>query len=192
MRKTMLLAAALIATLAVPAFAEETVRVPMLNNVYSVEAPAEWIVEQNEHGQARFTPEEGSPYSIVFFPPNPDVEGEIAEYAGIVTGALLGQIGGEIGEEEELDFDGRDGLMFEFAIPADGGTLLGIGMVVDFDGYGVLCLATGPEEDIEEFIEIAGEIMGSYMINEEAVRENADLLQEIADQLVKELAELYQ
>ncbi len=170
---------------------QDTETISLLNGVYSVDVPVGWYYEQDEFGVANVSPEKGSPYSVIFLPPNPDVEGDIEEYAGIITGALIAPHGGEVTNEEELDFNGNRAVMFHFAIPAGEGVVHGIGNVVDFDGYGVLCLAVGPEDEFEEFFEYASGLMGTYQIDEDELEENAQILQQIADHLVEELATLF-
>lgn len=171
---------------------QNTETVSLLNGVYSVEVPVGWYYEQSEVGVVHVSPEKGSPYIVVFFPPNPDVEGEIEEYAGIIAGALIAPHGGEVTSEEEINFNGNRAVMFHFAIPAGDSAVHGIGNVVDFDGYGVLCLAVGPEDEFEEFFEYAAGLMGTYQIDEDELEENAENLQQVADQLVDELRTLFQ
>ena len=175
------------ALIAASALAGQTTRVELLNGVYSVIAPNNWHVEEADNGAfVAFSPTGGSPMSVLFTAPNPTVEGEIAEYAGVIMGVLFNSLGGgQVTYEEETDLDGHPAIMFHFTIADE--LAGGLAIVCDIEGYAVLTIALAPTEDLEEFLETAVPIMASLEIDLDEAEDNRDLLESLAESLLEEL-----
>lgn len=167
------------------------VRVPLLNGVYSVEAPAEWYVEQQDDGTGvTFAPEKGAPSMVVITAPNLDVGNEIGEYAGVQMGLLFKQIGGgEITGEEEGETDGNPSIFFSFSIPVGDTTLEGKANVVNYDGAAVLFVALAPAALEAEFLPIAGAIIDSYQLHPEAIKQQAAVIKQVSDKINAKIKE---
>lgn len=185
MRNLWLLAASAFMFCAFVAMAGETGRVPLLNGVYSLEAPANWWVEQEKDGTGvTFSPEKDSPKAIFITAPNVTIGDDYAEYAGVQMGILFKALGGgEITGEEEGETDGYPSIAFAFSIPAGDTTVEGRANVVNFDGAAVIFLVIAPADDIDEFLPIAGEVIDSYQIHPEAIETNAKVIAEVSEKI---------
>lgn len=176
---------------AASAFAAETARVPLLNGVYSVAAPADWYFEQQDDGAAAmFTPKKGSPEMVVFTAPNVTVGDDYAEYAGVQAGLIFDMLGeGEVVGEEEEEFNGFPSVVFSYAVETGKGQMMGIGRVIDYDGAAVVAHAIAPAESFEELLPVFAEIIDSHEIHPEHIEDNAELLAEVAELLNRQIAE---
>lgn len=182
--RSFLVALALVALCGVSAQAG-MVRVPLLNGVYSVEAPAEWYVKQEDDGTGvTFTPEKGAPAMVLITAPNLDVGDEIGEYAGVEMGLLFKNLGaGEITGEEEGKTDGYPSIAFSFSIPANGTTLEGRANVVNYNGAAVMFIVLAPADILDEFLPIAAAIIDSYQVHPEAIKEQQDVVKSVSDKI---------
>lgn len=188
MRRTVL-PLVIFAMFATAGWAGETARVPLLNGVYSVEAPSDWYVEQEDSGgSTTFAPTKGAPNMVLFIAPNPLVEGEIAKYAGLMMGMVFKKFGGgAVTAEEEGEFKGHPSIMFHFAIPAGDDSYQGLANVFDIDGYAIICIAMAPGSQLKSFWEQAGPIIESYEFNADAAEENHDVLVDLAKQAFSDI-----
>ncbi len=169
--------------------AADTARIPLLNGIYSLEAPTDWHVEQEPEGQSvMFSPEQGASQMVVVTAPNITVGDDYAEYAGIQIGILFKLMGGgKVTAEEKGETDGFPSVAFSFSIPSGDSTIEGRANVVDFDGAAVLFIAICPADQLDEFLPAAGDIIDSYQLHPEAIEENKQVLADVAEKINQEI-----
>jgi hypothetical protein len=189
MRKFYLLAAVALVSgmVAMAGDAAETVRIPLLNGIYSVEAPGDWYMEQSPDGEsAYFATAMGADSMLVFSAPNPTIEGDIEAYAEKQREVLFKTMGGgEIIRQDKKEFKGYPAIFAHVSVPGGQGLM----NVFDVDGAAVLCLVLSPDGEFDEFIGDAIEIIDSYEIDEGVLEDNMDLLKELGEKINATISE---
>lgn len=171
----MILAAILILTsISFRAFAAEgvaeTIRVPVLDGVYSVEAPEEWHLEiSGEDFTATFKERPDGDAALVIAPPNPVVD-DIAEFTKMaVQGVFNAFDSGEFKDEDDKNIGKFPAYATTFTFKVGDAEFSGWARTIDFDGFAVQTMAASKNP---AFMEAALQIADSYVLD----MDEADLL----------------
>lgn len=164
------------------------VRVPILNGIYTIEAPSEWHLEiSGDDLTATFAEEPDADGTLIISAPNPAVK-DIKEYMRQAAGSLLESFGnGEIVQDEEKEIDGFRAYTVWFSLRANETDFLGWGRTIDFDGVAVQAMTLSTGGKFNSYMQIAEPIFDSYELDVEMVEENIDLLREIGRKVLKSL-----
>lgn len=164
------------------------VRVPILNGIYSVEAPSNWHLEiSGDDLTATFAEEPDADGTLIISAPNPAVA-DIKQYTQQAAKALLDGFGnGEIVQEKEEEIDGFPVYTLWFAFKVDETEFLGWGRTIDFDGVAVQAMTLSTASQFVPYMQIAGPIVDSYELDADMVEENTELLEQIGRKVLKNL-----
>lgn len=146
--------------------ADELIRVPLLDGMYTVEAPGDWHLEvSGDDFTATFQEAPGADGTLVIAPPNPVVD-DIAEYNKMSVESLLHVFGnGEITDENDRKAGRYPASTHMFEFKVEDSPFVGWARTVDIDGYAVQTMAVASPAKYVAFMEKAGAIADSYVID---------------------------
>lgn len=168
--------------------ADEVVRVPILEGVYSVEAPADWNLDvSGEDLVATFSEKPGADGTFVIAPPNPMAK-DIKSYTRMAVTSFLKVFGnGEITDENERKVAGFPAYNALFTFTTDGTPFVGWARTVDIEGYAVQSMAVVSAKNYVGFMEKAGPIADSYELNLDEVEAHLDELKSVGRETMTSL-----
>lgn len=145
---------------------EEVVRVPVLDGIYSVEAPGDWHLEiSGEDFTATFSEDIGTDGTLVIAPPNPVVD-DVTEYTQMSIKGLFNVFdNGEITEESERNIGKFPSYTASFSFKAQDEPFKGWARTVELDGYAVQAIAVVSAKKAEAFMKKALAIANSYELD---------------------------
>lgn len=166
-------------------------RVPILDGIYSVEAPGDWHMEvSGDDLTATFAEEPDADGTLVIAAPNPAVK-DIKEYTQLAAGALMRAFGnGEIVQEKRDEIDGFPAYTLWFAFKTDDVEFLGWGRTIDVDGIAIQAMTLSTAKNFVPYMQIAGPIFDSYELDADMVSENIDLLEQVGKKVLEDLEKL--
>lgn len=167
---------------------DDVVRVPVLDGIYSVEAPGEWHVEvSGKDYTATFSEEPGSDGTLVIAPPNPMVE-DIEEYTRLSIEGLFRAFGnGDIDEENHDEVGGYPAYTAIFLFKAGDEPFIGWARTIDIEEYAVQAISLTSAKNYVEFMQRAGDIVDSYELDLDEARANSVVLRRIGRQTLHDL-----
>ncbi|MCC8180190.1 MAG: hypothetical protein LIP23_04665 [Planctomycetes bacterium] len=169
--------------LAASARAGETVMVPLLSGIYKLDVPVGWYVQEEPDGTAvAISPEKDHPAQVVVYAPNilvDDFENFARQFAETVWLTSGGEGQPDIKEELLSGFPARS-----VYIAGQGFKMQA--HVVNLDVAVVTMMAAAPDALADEFFPAAAAIFESHDIFLKQFRQNAELLQQVANAMNEE------
>ncbi len=166
----------------------DLVRVPLLEGMYSVEAPGNWRVTVSaEDYTATFSEPGGKGGTLVIAPPNPEVD-DLKDYTQLSVKALTKTFGGgQIMEEKRRTLDGIPAYYCIFMFKSNNEEFLGWAGTSKNSGYGVHAIAAASAEKYPAFMISAGKILESYELDKEETHLHRDKLVELGRKSYEDL-----
>ncbi len=166
----------------------DMVRVPLLEGVYSVEAPGNWRVTVSaDDYTATFSEPDGKGGTLVIAPPNPEVD-DLKDYTQLSVKALTKSFGGgQIMEEKRRTLDGIPAYYCIFMFKSNNEEFLGWAGTSKNSGYGVHAIAAASAEKYPAFMVTAGKILESYELDQDEVALHHDKLVELGRKSYEDL-----
>lgn len=145
---------------------EDVVRVPVLDGIYTVEAPGDWHLEiSGDDFTATFSEKPGADGTLVIAPPNPIVD-DVKDYTQMSIEGLFNAFGnGEISEENERNVGKFPAYTAVFSFKSGDNPFKGWARTVELDGYAVQAIFVVSEARYDAFMEKARSIANSYELD---------------------------
>lgn len=146
--------------------ADDLVRVPVLDGVYTVEAPGDWHLEvSGDDFTATFSEAPGADGTLVIAPPNPVVD-DVREYTNMSIQGLFKAFGnGEIMEENDRNIGKFAAYTAMFGFKVEDNPFMGWARTVDLDGFAVQTIAIVSAKKYVAFMQKAGDIADSFELD---------------------------
>lgn len=145
---------------------EDVVRVPILDGIYSVDAPGDWHLEiSGDDFTATFSEKPGADGTLVIAPPNPVVD-DVKEYTQMSIEGLFNAFdNGEIIEESEKKLGRYPSYTATFSFKSRDSAFKGWARTVELDGYAVQAIMVVSAGKFDTFAETARSIANSYELD---------------------------
>jgi hypothetical protein len=163
-------------------------RIPLIGGLYSVEAPATWHLEESGADlTATLSETKSSRAALVIAAPNPAVA-DTAEHNRRAAESLLASFAdGKITHEQEEIRSGAHAHALWFEFTAADAPFAGWSRTTEYPdaAVAVQAMTIAPAEEFRTFMRSASPVLDSYVLDAAMAEENADLLKEVGEKIIK-------